>query len=61
MLGEAAAHGLEVECLVFFIECILDPESELSFAFVEADASVQGTVNVLADIVLFGPVDAAGS
>ena len=39
------------------IQCIANPEVNLSVAFLQAEASVQCAVESLADIILLGPID----
>ena len=59
LLCEASVHGFKVECLILFIERIVDPESDFTIAFMQGDASVQGAVQCLAGIVLLCPVNAS--
>lgn len=56
-LHESVAHAFKVESSVVFIQCIANPEVNLSVAFLQAEASVQCTVESLADIILLGPID----
>ena len=60
-LHEPVTHAFKVKSSIIFIQCIANPEVNLSVAFLQTEASVQCAVEGLADVILLCPVDASGT